>query len=214
MPSEAWFRDATWDEADFERRLSRARPWNRLQYLRIKAHALQSTGDPTLLPIAIKLATRVYEQADSDDLEYGSAPEYLAAALTADGQHDRAAILYLEAVERQRTSMTIGDPALSLANMVVENDLTHLYETAFDLIADPEFEEAPFDSHRFEHARLITELAYRLNRRELASKYAEHALMLVKTRTEPEYPRHKQVGLISATERQVRRLEEIARASA
>lgn len=46
MPTD-WFRTPDWDAVardDFERRLARARPYNRPQYLKIKAIALREDG--------------------------------------------------------------------------------------------------------------------------------------------------------------------------
>ena len=46
--SEEWFRTGDWDDearADFERRLGRARAYNRAQYLRIKGLALEAAGE-------------------------------------------------------------------------------------------------------------------------------------------------------------------------
>jgi hypothetical protein len=45
--AEDWFRTPGWDDGareDFERRLARARPHNRPQYLKIRALALREAG--------------------------------------------------------------------------------------------------------------------------------------------------------------------------
>jgi tetratricopeptide (TPR) repeat protein len=191
-----WYRGPDWDPQSFERRLARARPQNRPQFLRIKAVELLEAGGSDRRRVAINLLTRLY--AMDDEAEYGTTPEFLGAAYEADGQHDRAAQLYLEAIERQQTSLARGRPALALANIALRQGMNEYYEAAFAVLANLEFEVAPFDAARFDHASSLALLADRLGNSRLAAKYAEHALDLLATRTRPEYPRHPDVGLIDA----------------
>jgi tetratricopeptide (TPR) repeat protein len=189
-----WYRGPDWDAQSFEQRLARARPQNRPQYLRIKAVELLEAGGIERRRVAIDLLTRLY--AMSDEAEYGTTPEFLGNAYEADGQHDRAAQLYLEAIERQRASFAKGRPALALANMALRQEMSEYYQAAFTVLANLEFEVAPFDADRFDHAGSLALLADRLGNSALTAKYAEHALDLAATRTKPEYPRHPDVGLI------------------
>lgn len=78
---EDWYRTPAWSLADqelFERKLRRARAWNRPQYLRIKGLELQEAG---LVDAARTLLVRAGVEAGSDRYERTTAWENLADTL-------------------------------------------------------------------------------------------------------------------------------------
>src|SRR6476661_5035779 len=68
-PRHTWFRCTTWNEADraeFERRLSRARPSGRPQYLRIQALTLIRTRIADLVRVGLSLTDRFLRDYPDD----------------------------------------------------------------------------------------------------------------------------------------------------
>ena len=83
-----WFRSPVWDEqieAAFERRLRRARPHNRAQYLRIQATHLLSSPDPPVREAGRGLLWRVITEFP-DDTEAKTAMEQLGGSLADEGR--------------------------------------------------------------------------------------------------------------------------------
>jgi hypothetical protein len=197
-----WFRSERWDREEFERRLARARPHNRPQYLKIQALTFLDTGDPELRRVAIGLLLRVYrDQSGAAAFERPVIPKYLADAYDAEGEPERAVSLYFEAIELQKTSTQVGNPRLKLAALVLRRQLNDQYRRAFEILTDPEWDRRSFlDSAHFEYAKNVAFLAARLNDQPAAASFAAEALHLAATRTRPEFPRHPTVGLIRAVD--------------
>lgn len=88
-----WFRSAAWDDevaTAFERRLQRARPWNRAQYLRIQATDLLESADPATREAGRRLLHRLVGEYPDNELEVNCAWEQLAESLMHDGQTEEA----------------------------------------------------------------------------------------------------------------------------
>src|SRR5581483_10376435 len=108
----------------------------------------------------------------------------LADAYAADGQHERAVVLYLEAIERQRTANHHGRPRLKLAGLVLRERLVDRYRCAYEALTDPSWDTRSFfDSDHFEHARDVALLAHHLGDPATASASAARAVTLAATRT-------------------------------
>lgn len=210
-----WFRSETWDRESFEQRLARARPQSRPQYLRIQGLTFLETGQPELQPIAIALLERVYsDESEEAAFERPTAPEFLGKAYEAVGSFERAAALYLEAIERQRGANHHGNPEFRLGAMVVREKLSGYYEKAFEILTDPALDShAVLDWHRFERAKYIAFLADRLGKQAIARDSAAHALSLAATRTRPQFPRHPTVGRIETDKATLKALRHITASS-
>ena len=86
-----WAHNAAFDAQamdDFERRLARARPGNRAQYLRVKGATLLEAGEDEAVPVAVSLLHRVVD--DYDFLQVPWAHELLGQAYRRMGELDRA----------------------------------------------------------------------------------------------------------------------------
>ena len=118
-----WFRSPTWqpnDQAEFERRLARARPANRPQYLRIKALALRDAGK---VDAARHLFARVASETAAPASEVAFAHEALGDLHRAAGGLRQAAAEYRLALEVAPTlSGTSGEVQLSLGEVLLETD--------------------------------------------------------------------------------------------
>ena len=193
-----WFRSESWDRESFEQRLARARPHSRPQYLKIQGLTFLESGRPELQPIAIELLERVYaDESEEAAFERPTAPEYLGQAYEAAEDFQRAASLYLEAIERQRAGNQKGTPELRLGAMVVRERLSSYYRTAFEILTDPALDsDAWFDSQRFERAKCVAFLAELLGEQAIARESAADALSIATARTGPQFRRHPTVGLI------------------
>ena len=210
-----WFRSESWDRESFELRLARARPHSRPQYLRIQGLTFLETGRLELRPVAIELLERVYsDESEEADFERPTAPEFLGQAYEAAGDFERAAALYLEAIERQRAANHRGSPEFRFGAMVVREKLSGLYRRAFEILTDPALDShAWFDWHRFERAKCTAFLAERLGEQTIARDSAAHALALAAICSRPQFPRHPTVGLIDTDKPTLKALRRIASAS-
>ena len=65
-----------------------------------------------------------------------------------------------------------------------------------------------FNSDKFYYSVLVAQLCDRLNKRDEAKDYALKAIEILKI-TEPQFNRHKTVGLVRTTDTQLRTLEQI-----
>ena len=170
------------------------------------------TGRPELRPVAIELLERVYsDESEEAAFERPTAPEFLGQAYEAAGDFERAATLYLEATERQRTANHRGSPEFRFGAMVVREKLSGYYRRAFEILTDPALDaHAWFDWHRFERAKSVAFLAERLGEPAIARESAMDALSLATTRTRPQFARHPTVGLIETDTATLKALRRIA----
>lgn len=131
---EAAFDDQTMDA--FERRLARARPENRAQYLRVKGATLLGAGDDAALPVAISLLHRVVDEYD-DFLQVPWAHELLGEAYRRTGELDRAEHHFRTclATADERRSGTSDVTELLIAEVLLEKSQP---EAALELLDDEE----------------------------------------------------------------------------
>jgi len=115
-----WFRGSAWDPAsreDFERRLARARPSNRSQYIRIKALALAAAGQPDA---ARNLFERVIRE-HKDSLDCRASVEHLADLARSQGDDANAEAAYRELLTSwPNLNATSGMAEVSLAELLLK----------------------------------------------------------------------------------------------
>ncbi len=115
MASDEWFRSNDWDaqaRAEFEIRLARARPYNRPQYLKIKALALEASRQDA---DAVILLRRVLEEYP-DSLDAAYCAERLADHYLATGDTLAAERHYRRSMElRPDLNATTGEVHIGLA---------------------------------------------------------------------------------------------------
>jgi hypothetical protein len=118
--SDDWFRSPEWTEeaqADFERRLARARGYNRPQFLRIKGLSLLAAGE---VSAARELWERVLSHPETGWPQEASATEHLADSYSS-SDPARAASLYRLLSELSPTlSGTSGTHHVKLARLLLE----------------------------------------------------------------------------------------------
>lgn len=116
-----WFRNETWTAAvreEFERRLARARPSNRPQYLRIQGVHLERAGD---VESARELWVRTVQSDPSHDLgrDRFAAMEHLADSFKRSDSEQAARWYRLVLAENSSLSGTSWQAELSLAETLV-----------------------------------------------------------------------------------------------
>lgn len=153
MSARNWFRRSTWsssDQADFERRLYRARPFSRAQYLHIQALHLAQTGEPELVQAALALLARLLaEYPDASQL--ASVYNQRAECHLAIGEWDAAVQAFRAVLDSERTLSTIRTGAyLRFCMLVVTRRRSELYGEVGRIVAEYENEPRPFPVQQFE----------------------------------------------------------------
>jgi len=208
--AEDWFRSRDWRPDEFERRLARARPSNRPQYLRIQALTLLESGRADDRRAAIELLERLMSLPDPE-LEANTAPEHLGTAYAADGDFERAANLFAEATRRQTERPNVlGLAPFRLADLVLRERLAARYQSTLDLLVRDDFPWGGMNWHRFERAKSIAFLSHRLRYFDQARAAASEALRLATSETRPEFPRHPTVGLVETDVGTLQELKQVA----
>jgi tetratricopeptide (TPR) repeat protein len=194
-----WYRSPDWSDeaqASFEEKLKRSRPHKTPQYLRIKALALFEAGDKSRREAGRTLLHRfLRDYPDSFDVTW--AHEFLADAYREDGFTREAEGHYRQAIRMYEKRPSVrGYAQLGLADLILETEQGQKYletETLLDSIPESDLR---FHNVQFKWAVLRARLAARLKKREEAADYASAALRLA-TITEPQFPRHPDVGLVT-----------------
>lgn len=209
--AEDWFRLPDWDadaRAEFERRLARARPYSRPQYLRIKGLALEKAGE---VAGARELWERVVTGVDeSSQSESWSASEHLADSY-ADEDPDQAIAFYRRSMRGNRhLSGTTATQHIKVAELLIARGGRKDLEEAGRLLQRwPAQADLPFPSAHFRWNLAVIDLAEAVGDLDGARQAAARALELAGRG--PVFPRHGTVGVVDADRRTIKRLERLAR---
>lgn len=221
MPTTAdrdWFRSETWSSeiaAEFERRLGRARAFNRPQYLRIQATHLLESSSATNREVGRDLLRRV-TAGYADDLQTKMATEQLGVSLANDGRFGEAERALRETIRLcgespNGRSGTTGTPELALAELILASgDSSRLPEVA-DLLraVEPEVRQQSFMRNVvFRFLLASARLAF-LMHEPRARDLARNALEIA-AETAPALPRHPTVGRVEAPDDDLEELKRIA----
>jgi hypothetical protein len=211
---EAWFRSPRWDDAsraEFEARLARARPANRIQYRRIKALALLDAGDGASELAASELL--VANLAEPDLLQH----ERVVALVVLAGR-DQAHGRLAEAEGRLRSALdlvgpdgsgTTGEEEIALAEVLLAKGGEADVHEAMRLLDRRASSPPPFvrSRYRLVVARARAHLA--LGEQREASAAAAEALRLAAV-DESGMAYHPRVGLVAAPEHELAWLRALA----
>jgi hypothetical protein len=191
--------------AEFERRLAKARPTSRAQYLRVKAATLLERRTPVATSVAIGLLTRVVTEYDNR-LEVPFSHELLGQAYRRVGDLEAAERHFRACIDTryENKSGTTHVTELSLAEVLLDQGRT---TEAGDLLALEELpRELGWNSQIF---RFVVACArYEAMIGGDPTPWAKRALDLAADRT-PQLSRHPEVGLVEtddATLDEMRRL--------
>jgi tetratricopeptide (TPR) repeat protein len=211
--AEEWFRLPDWDaeaRAEFERRLARARSFNRAQYLRIKGLSLHDVGE---LDGARSLWHRVLEEeagADDVTVQAASALEHLGDSFAS--EDPLAAVdFYERSLEGVRLGRgTTCTQHVKMAELLLKEPTPSNVERAADLLARwPDETQLPFPNAHFRWNLAVVELAQTVGDRKAAQEAARRALDLAGRG--PVFPRHNTVGIVQTDRRTLKRLARLAK---
>jgi tetratricopeptide (TPR) repeat protein len=206
--AQEWYRspDSSADAmAEFERRLARARPGSRSQYLKIKAIALSDAGADD---VAEQMLRRVLDQ-DVPDFERAHAEELLGDMARRRGDLTEAERRYRQILGRPSQNGTSGQVPLALAEVLLERDGAGAADEVGSLLATVGTSPR-FNSEIFRALVLSARTARAVGDTSLQAVEARRALDLL---GEPsQLPRHPGVGLAQADDQLLAELQMLAEA--
>jgi predicted Zn-dependent protease len=193
--SDEWYRGPRWDRddrAEFERRLSRARDYNRPQYLRIKALALWQAGK---LDEACDLLLRVTAEY-AEAIDAPSATEMLGDIARQQGRTADAESFYRSVLKNWPSlSSTTWMVEVSLAELLIDRGGESAYTEALQLLDSRLARGLMFNSDLFRWNVALARVAVSLGDVETQRQAARTALSLADRG--PQLPRHPTVGLVN-----------------
>lgn len=216
MGAEDWYRNKTWNaeiENEFEVRLKRSRgAYYKAQYLRIQATYLLDNRDVDIQQNGIRLLERIvadypneesstifgYEQLGDYYLKY---KEFEKAE-----KYFRPVIKHYELKQSRSGTSALAD--LKLAEILLIGGTANQLEEAYKICKSYPLEELLMNSDKFYYTQLLAHICFKLNKTEDAKEFAEAAIELSKV-TKPQFSRHKTVGLVSASNQQLKDLQQI-----
>ncbi|KUY30709.1 hypothetical protein BAS09_02105 [Elizabethkingia ursingii] len=216
MADKDWYRNTTWDsfiEAEFEERLKRSRgAFHKSQYLRIQAICLLDSNDIRIQSIGIKLMERLINDFPTEEFSTIQGNEQLGDYYLKINDFDKAE-KYFSIVknhyEIKKTKIEArGMAELKLAKTYIMANRVNKYVEAYNICKEYSLTNLSFNSTRFYYAELVAHVCERLNKYEEAKQYAKIAIEISKI-TEPEFKRHKTVGLVNVTDKQLKKLQQL-----
>lgn len=218
MSKEDWYRNTKWNdqiESEFEARLKRSRGnYHKAQYLRIQASYLLDSNIKTLQEKGIEYMERVIKDYPEEHSSTVFGNEQLGDYYLKNKSFNKAEKHFRIVVEHyysKNRSGTTGLADLKLCQVILESEQSEKYNNAYE-IATEKFEKTGGDlmmnSDKFYYADLMANLCQKMDRKDEASEFAISALELSNI-TEPQFNRHKTVGIIKAKFEQLKRLEKI-----
>ena len=205
MAVEDWFRSPAWDDdsrADFESRLSRAREYNRPQYIKIKALAVGEAGHAAAADALLRRVLDEYPQS----LDAAYCAEILGDRAMNAGDSTAAEAHYRHALTlRPDMNATTGEVHIGLAEALSAQGRHDDALLALDYV--------PAARLTLNHAicrwnAALSEAALGVGERQVAADAAARALDLLDA--PDQFTRHKGVGRARLTDAQVKRLRVIA----
>ena len=217
MGAEDWYRNTSWDktiEADFEARLKRSRgSFHKAQYLRIQASYLLDNSDKNNQLVGLRLMERLIKDYPTEEFSTIFGHEQIGDYFLNQGDIDIAEQQFRIVTDyyknKKSRSGTSGIADLKLAEIIFSSNQTDKFEEAYKLCKEYPIGELTMNSDKFYYAALAARLCDKMNKKQEAKDYAKTAINLSKI-TEPQFSRHKRVGLVNAADSQLRILEEIA----
>lgn len=209
--TDEWFRSPDWSaeaQKDFEARLARARPYNRAQYVRIKGLALHKAGERRG---ARELWERVLQSTEKlAETQQASALEHLGDSYV--GDNAAAAEDYYRRLLEEHPTLngTSHTAEISLAELLIGKGNRDSMEEALALLNSfLERGTSQFPSVLFRWHLALISIAQATGEKETVQRAARTALDLASRG--PVFPRHKDVGVVDADAKTLRRLRKLAK---
>ncbi|MCM5664007.1 tetratricopeptide repeat protein [Galbibacter mesophilus] len=218
MSKEDWYRNTDWNdqiETDFEARLKRSRGnYHKAQYLRIQASYLLDSSTTENQKKGIQLIERVINDYPEETFSTIHGNEQLGDYYLKNGNYEQAEKHFRIVTDHYHSttrSGTSGLADLKLSETILLSDQEEKLQEAYKL-STSKFDETggnlQLNDQKFYYATLMANLCLRMGEIEEASEYANLALQL-STITEPQFSRHKTVGIINADKNTIDKLKKI-----
>jgi tetratricopeptide (TPR) repeat protein len=216
MASDDWYRNNDWNdtiETDFEARLKRSRgAFNKAQYLRIQASYLLDNAEKINQLVGLRLMNRMITDFPTEEFSVVFGHEQLGDYYFKTGDLDKAEQYFrivtdIYKIENSRSG-TSAMADLKLAETILNSKQSNKFSEAYKLCKDHPVDELTFNSDKFYYAALMAHLCDKMNKTDEAKEFAKTALE-ISTITKPQLSRHKAIGLVNASNHQLRTLEQI-----
>jgi tetratricopeptide (TPR) repeat protein len=200
-----WYRRSTWtpdDQAAFYARLKKSRSfYNKSQYLRLQAAALQQVGTEPLLLAALTLLDQLAREYP-DPSQLACAHHQRAECLADLGRHTEALDAYEASFQAQRQAPNWKTTAyLDFGELVLGLSRKDLYPQAVALLDEFGGDEVfPVSQYRYATIRALTSEA--AGNYADAQEYARRALAAA-AKQETPFPRHRKLGLVQFVDPEV-----------
>ena len=218
MSKEEWFRNTKWNkeiEESFELKLKRARgSHSKAQYLRIQASYLLGSLENLEQRKGIELMNRLIEEFPDETFHIVFGKEQLGDYYLNKEEYKNAEQLYKEVTQHyyeNNRSGTSGIADIKLSRAILESKQKEKFEEAL-IIATIKFDESNgnivMNDNKFYYAETLALLFKETNRMDKAKEYAKQALNLEADK-EPQFSRHRTVGIVNASNKRINKLKEI-----
>ena len=218
MSKEDWYRNTEWNdqiESEFESRLKRSRGnYNKAQYLRIQASYLLDTKKNELQEKGVELMERVISEYPEEKFSSIHGIEQLGEFYLKKESFVKAEKYLRQVIEyyyNETRSGTSGMADLKLCESILKSEQIEKFEEAYEM-ATVKFKETGgelfFNSDKYYYADLMANLCYKMERKDEARIYAQSAIELSKI-TEPQFNRHKTIGIIKVVKEKLEQLKKI-----
>jgi hypothetical protein len=193
-----WFRSSAWDassQEDFERRLARARPANRPQYIRIKALAIAAGGQDVAAQVLFERVVRDY----ANSLDCRASLENLADMARMRGDLPKAEETYRRLLTQwPDLNATTGLAEVSLAEVLLDGPGIPRAVEALALLESAMRRGGALrlNANLFRWHVALIRAAEVIGDRETVKRAATTALRLADRG--PQLARHPTVGLVAA----------------
>ena len=218
MSKEDWYRNTEWNdqiESEFESRLKRSRGnHNKAQYLRIQASYLLDSKKSKVQEKGIEFMERLINSYPEEEFSTIHGIEQLGDFYLKKKIFDQAEKHFRKVTEyyyAETRSGTSGLTDLKLCETILKSKQTEKFEEAYQ-IATEKFnatgDSLLMNSDKYYYFDLMANLCYKMNRKDEASEFAQSAVELSKI-TEPQFNRHKTVGIVKVVKEKIERLKRI-----
>lgn len=218
MSRNDWYRNTEWNnqiETNFFNRLKRSRRnYNKAEYLRIQATYLLNSSSTILKKKGVQLMKKLINDFPEETFSTISGHESLGDYYLKKNDYQRAEKhfrIVTEYYHSNTRSGTSGLADLKLTETILLSNQVEKFEEAYELATSKFYEtegELLLNSNIFYYASLMANLCLKMGKLEEASKYANSALEL-STIKEPQFNRHKSVGIIKTDQKTIDRLKKI-----
>jgi len=210
-----WYRNKAWNteiESDFEARLKRSRgTFHKAQYLKIQGLELLDTLDERSQAVGIRLLERLAEEYQIEEMQVANGNEALGEFYLENENFEQAEKYFRRVVDyykRKSRNATSWIADLRLVETILRSNQKDKFEEAYQLIINYPALELSLNNKKFYFNQIAAEICYLLNKKDEAKAFAKQAIQLSKV-TEPQFNRHKIVGIVNALDNELRFLERI-----